>query len=67
MADTQKTVNIQEAKRLMYSCKHHKEKKNPSSNSTLAKYECKILYLDCGTCMFKFRSNCTITLENGCG
>lgn len=43
MANTQKTVNIQEAKKIMYSCKHHKEKKNPSGNSTLAKYECKIL------------------------
>jgi hypothetical protein len=39
----EKQVNIQEAKRMMYSCKHHKEKRNPSANTTLGRYECKIL------------------------
>lgn len=43
MANTQNTVNIQEAKKMMYSCKHHKEKKNPTSNTALGRYDCKIL------------------------
>lgn len=39
----EKQINIQEAKKMMYSCKHHKEKKNPTSNTALGRYECKIL------------------------
>lgn len=36
-------ANIINGKKLMHTCKHHMEKKNPSSDSTLGKYDCKIL------------------------